>query len=335
MKYGYQIMDTKLHEVYDLKKKQLHQVKHDIGALFSRGSSKNKLVEKSYSGSSDGHIGVHIVEENPDDLKFDFETKDSKLHQVKENIGGFVSRALETKDLKLHKVKEDVEGMVSRALETKDSVKEEIGGLVSKAIETKDLKLNQVKEDIEGYVSRALLSKVPSDGQVIVHIDQERHPSDDIKLGFQTLDSKLQQVYDTKKEQLHQVKEDIGALFFRGSSSKNTIVQENVNYTEIVLPANERRVDLILEGLYEKQVPHDFWCPNCNTCISKVIVVERWTEHPRKYPSDVRHPSEIETEPKCPHCFSFLKPIGIFLFKLYDCSLVILCIMKYITSYLL
>ncbi|KAJ6714686.1 FE(2+)/MN(2+) TRANSPORTER PCL1 [Salix viminalis] len=50
--------------------------------------------------------------------------------------------------------------------------------------------------------------------------------------------------------------------------------------------------ELYLESVYKKDVAHEFYCPNCNSCIQKVIIA------PRPEPF------------RCSSCFSFLIPIG-------------------------
>ncbi|XP_040363782.1 membrane protein of ER body-like protein isoform X2 [Rosa chinensis] len=55
--------------------------------------------------------------------------------------------------------------------------------------------------------------------------------------------------------------------------------------------------ELYLERVYEKPAAHEFYCPNCNSCITKVLIREK----------------ELENRPetfRCTSCFSFLFPQG-------------------------
>ncbi|KAF3435949.1 hypothetical protein FNV43_RR23041 [Rhamnella rubrinervis] len=61
----------------------------------------------------------------------------------------------------------------------------------------------------------------------------------------------------------------------------------------------EEADELYLEELYEKEESHEFYCPNCKTCITKVIIRERIVERPPD-------PEEF----RCTSCFSFLIPVG-------------------------
>ncbi|KAJ6701480.1 GLYCINE-RICH PROTEIN FAMILY [Salix koriyanagi] len=60
--------------------------------------------------------------------------------------------------------------------------------------------------------------------------------------------------------------------------------------------------ELYLESVYKKDVAHEFYCPNCNSCIQKVII--RGNE-----------PAPNLEQFKCSSCFSFVIPIGNWLFR--------------------
>lgn len=81
--------------------------------------------------------------------------------------------------------------------------------------------------------------------------------------------------------------------FGEGTSKHGKIQLRNIRAEE----ADE----LYLEELYEKEESHEFYCPNCKTCITKVIIRERIVEQ--------RPDSE---EFRCTSCFSFLIPVGKF-----------------------
>ncbi|KAM5563041.1 hypothetical protein ABKV19_017968 [Rosa sericea] len=64
--------------------------------------------------------------------------------------------------------------------------------------------------------------------------------------------------------------------------------------------------ELYLERVYEKPVAHEFYCPNCNSCITKVLIRERELEN---RPETIPLPEPIDTV-RCTSCFSFLIPAG-------------------------
>ncbi|KAJ6946606.1 hypothetical protein NC651_001344 [Populus alba x Populus x berolinensis] len=62
--------------------------------------------------------------------------------------------------------------------------------------------------------------------------------------------------------------------------------------------------ELYLERVFEKPAAHEFYCPNCNSCIKKVII--RGNEEGSR---DAQRPEPVDTF-RCTSCFSFLIPIG-------------------------
>ncbi|XP_058745393.1 membrane protein of ER body-like protein [Vicia villosa] len=76
-------------------------------------------------------------------------------------------------------------------------------------------------------------------------------------------------------------------------SDKVMIVKEN----------GEERQEFYLENVFEKPPSHGFYCPSCNVCIQKVYI-QRIYIQPMPQPETVR----------CSSCFSFLIPIGNWLF---------------------
>lgn len=62
--------------------------------------------------------------------------------------------------------------------------------------------------------------------------------------------------------------------------------------------------ELYLERVFEKPAAHEFYCPNCNSCIKKVII--RGNEEGSR---DAQRPGPVDTF-RCTSCFSFLIPIG-------------------------
>ncbi|XP_038898255.1 uncharacterized protein LOC120085971 isoform X2 [Benincasa hispida] len=68
--------------------------------------------------------------------------------------------------------------------------------------------------------------------------------------------------------------------------------------------------DLYLERIYEKPSSHNFYCPNCQACITKVIIRDReWVDNTVSAPV----PTQVDKF-RCTSCLSFLTPIGTWLF---------------------
>ncbi|KAG6663386.1 hypothetical protein CIPAW_02G023300 [Carya illinoinensis] len=57
--------------------------------------------------------------------------------------------------------------------------------------------------------------------------------------------------------------------------------------------------ELYLETVYKKPATSDFYCPNCQACIDKVLIRSRLEEE----------------QLRCPSCFAFLKPLGDWFFR--------------------
>ncbi|KAI5315475.1 hypothetical protein L3X38_044651 [Prunus dulcis] len=104
---------------------------------------------------------------------------------------------------------------------------------------------------------------------------------------------------------------------FDSSPSKQAI-EQNGHYTSVNNGTTERGgvnlreireqevSELYLERVYEKPAAHDFYCPNCNSCITKVIIRSReWEKVPPTAP-----PPVIDDPIRCTSCFSFLIPAG-------------------------
>ncbi|KAG6725250.1 hypothetical protein I3842_02G023500 [Carya illinoinensis] len=100
-------------------------------------------------------------------------------------------------------------------------------------------------------------------------------------------------------------------------SNKNSSIQEHLAAeTSIDIGAIEQegrvRIDireeieeqkeireLYLETVYKKPATSDFYCPNCQACIDKVLIRSRLEEE----------------QLRCPSCFAFLKPLGDWFFR--------------------
>ncbi|KAL5062910.1 hypothetical protein RYX36_024647 [Vicia faba] len=76
-------------------------------------------------------------------------------------------------------------------------------------------------------------------------------------------------------------------------SDKVIIVKEN----------GQERQEFYLENVFEKPPSHGFYCPNCNVCIQKVYIQRIYIQ-----------PMPQHETIRCSSCFSFLIPIGNWLF---------------------
>ncbi|KEH18175.1 vacuolar iron transporter-like protein [Medicago truncatula] len=86
--------------------------------------------------------------------------------------------------------------------------------------------------------------------------------------------------------------------------STSLINVTNESGTVIVVEENgQERQEFYLEKVFEKPPTHGFYCPNCNVCIQKVYIQ-------KIYIQPVQQPDTI----RCTSCFSFLIPIGSWLF---------------------
>ncbi|XP_028765275.1 uncharacterized protein LOC114723267 [Neltuma alba] len=108
-----------------------------------------------------------------------------------------------------------------------------------------------------------------------------------------------------KKTNLHPLDPviSVDSTFFssvRTESERVGIITENLRL----------RKELYLESLYQKTPTQGFYCPNCKVCIQKVLLldtVQQEISAPEQRPSP---PDPI----RCSSCFSFLIPIGSWLF---------------------
>lgn len=81
----------------------------------------------------------------------------------------------------------------------------------------------------------------------------------------------------------------------------------------------EKVQELDLERLYQRQGQHEFVCPNCRACITKVIIRELEIRPPSSPP-----PQRI----RCTSCFSFLSLAGFSRFIFSNCELVSLIVIE-------
>ncbi|CAJ2663925.1 unnamed protein product [Trifolium pratense] len=84
--------------------------------------------------------------------------------------------------------------------------------------------------------------------------------------------------------------------------STSLINVTNQSETVIIVKENgQERQEFYLDNVFEKPPTHGFYCPNCNVCIQKVYIQKIYIQ---QKPDTIR----------CTSCFSFLIPIGSWLF---------------------
>lgn len=95
-----------------------------------------------------------------------------------------------------------------------------------------------------------------------------------------------------------------------GHSSKSVINNGTTENGRVKLrEISEQEVsELILERIYEKPASCEFYCPNCKSCITKVIIRGREVE---SAPPTAPPPPPVDPI-RCTSCFSFLIPAGAF-----------------------
>ncbi|XP_022960007.1 uncharacterized protein LOC111460890 isoform X2 [Cucurbita moschata] len=89
-------------------------------------------------------------------------------------------------------------------------------------------------------------------------------------------------------------------------------IEEQASYKRVELRSENgtQVADLYLGRIYEKPSSHNFYCPNCHACVTKVIIREReWVNNTVSKPI----PSPVDRF-RCTSCLSFLAPIGAWLF---------------------
>ncbi|XP_023004150.1 uncharacterized protein LOC111497568 isoform X2 [Cucurbita maxima] len=89
-------------------------------------------------------------------------------------------------------------------------------------------------------------------------------------------------------------------------------IEEQASYKRVELRSENgtQVADLYLGRIYEKPSSHNFYCPNCHACVTKVIIREReWVNNTVSKPI----PSPVDRF-RCTSCLSFLAPMGAWLF---------------------
>ncbi|XP_068321781.1 membrane protein of ER body-like protein [Pyrus communis] len=92
------------------------------------------------------------------------------------------------------------------------------------------------------------------------------------------------------------------------SGNNGTTEPGGVKLREI---SEQEASELYLERVYQKPAAHDFYCPNCNSCITKVIIRGR---EPESTLPPAAPPPPLVDPIRCTSCFSFLIPAGSWFF---------------------
>ncbi|KAF5451496.1 hypothetical protein F2P56_026602 [Juglans regia] len=130
-------------------------------------------------------------------------------------------------------------------------------------------------------------STTPGTGTVMVDIATE-------SFGIETIDELFKPTDPPPSNKNSSIQEQIAA---ETSIDIGTIEQEGrvgIDIREEIEEQKETRDYLYLETVYKKPATSDFYCPNCQACIDKVLIRSRLEEE----------------EIRCPSCFEFLKPLA-------------------------
>ena len=78
-----------------------------------------------------------------------------------------------------------------------------------------------------------------------------------------------------------------------------------------LIKETDEETEFELERLLEKPNSHKFYCPNCNACIEKIILLRREQERLLAAVNNLERSEPIETTFTCTSCYTFLVFIGI------------------------
>ncbi|XP_042963741.1 membrane protein of ER body 1-like isoform X3 [Carya illinoinensis] len=134
-------------------------------------------------------------------------------------------------------------------------------------------------------------NKSTTSGTVMVDIATESFGVEAIDELFKSTDPPPSNKNSSIQEQLAaETSIDIGAIEQEG--------RVRIDIREEIEEQKEIR-ELYLETVYKKPATSDFYCPNCQACIDKVLIRSRLEEE----------------QLRCPSCFAFLKPLGDWFFR--------------------
>ncbi|KAL6340018.1 hypothetical protein AAG906_038853 [Vitis piasezkii] len=77
-----------------------------------------------------------------------------------------------------------------------------------------------------------------------------------------------------------------------------------------LIKETDEETEFELERLLEKPNSHKFYCPNCNSCIEKIILLRREQERLLAAVNNLERSEPIETTFTCTSCYTFLVFIG-------------------------
>ncbi|CAI0426561.1 unnamed protein product [Linum tenue] len=95
------------------------------------------------------------------------------------------------------------------------------------------------------------------------------------------------------------------------SSSATSSVVENGSSSVIIGGTKNEVTEVILENVYQKHATQEFFCPNCQACIKKVIL--QGADNDARQPA-TPPPPPVHSTFRCTSCFSFLIPVGNWIF---------------------
>ncbi|RVW86485.1 hypothetical protein CK203_042140 [Vitis vinifera] len=78
-----------------------------------------------------------------------------------------------------------------------------------------------------------------------------------------------------------------------------------------LIKETDEETEFELERLLEKPNSHKFYCPNCNACIEKIILLRREQERLLAAVNNLERSEPIETTFTCTSCYTFLVFIGL------------------------
>ncbi|XP_062024706.1 membrane protein of ER body-like protein [Rosa rugosa] len=206
----------------------------------------------------------------------------------------------------------EVEYLISKKISGSEIVASEVESLsFQKSVEAKRQDDDYIKlkdEELPGFGAlpgevEYLISKTISGSEIVASeveslsfqksVEAKRQDDDYIKLkdeelpGFGALPSTQSIEQNERSASLENGKAEHGKVKLRDISEQEVS-------------------ELYLERVYEKPAAHEFYCPNCNSCITKVLIRERELEN---RPETIPLPEPIDTI-RCTSCFSFLIPAG-------------------------
>ncbi|XP_062077995.1 membrane protein of ER body-like protein [Humulus lupulus] len=199
--------------------------------------------------------------------------------------------------------KDDHESTDSSSSEDESSLEKKVNGKSSNGVSHKgngeDTKSTNGNHGLEDAVVDMPISKVENPVDQILEFEANDDLNSQNEVEKETKDlpsfspSPSQEVYE-----IHSSPNDGTTQYVEVDLRDKKIESELKDKT------TEELRELYLAKLCEKPGPHEFYCPNCNTCITKVLVRDREVEIRPSTPPPPR-PQSVETS-RCTSCLSFL-----------------------------